>query len=110
MTKNKESSHLGWRFDNSYARLPEFFYSKQSPAPVASPQLVLLNHSLAVQLGLNIEELTGEKGAEIFAGNQLPEGAFLLLKPMQVINMVIFTMLGDGRFLLGEQVTPQGKI
>ena len=38
------------------------FYSKQSPAPVASPQLVLLNYSLAAQLGLNIEELTGEKG------------------------------------------------
>ena len=100
MTKNKESSHLGWIFDNSYARLPEFFYSKQSPAPVASPQLVLLNHSLAVQLGLNIEELTGEKGAEIFAGNQLPEGAFPLAQAYAGHQYGHFTMLGDGRAVL----------
>lgn len=110
MTKNKESSHLGWNFDNSYARLPEFFYSKQSPAPVASPQLVLLNYSLAAQLGLNIEELTGEKGAEIFAGNQLPEGAFPLAQAYAGHQYGHFTMLGDGRaVLLGEQVTPQGE-
>ena len=30
-------------FDNSYARLPERFFVRQSPTPVAAPRLIRIN-------------------------------------------------------------------
>jgi serine/tyrosine/threonine adenylyltransferase len=49
------SDKIGWNLDNSYARLPESFYSRLNPTPVSSPELVILNHSLARALGLDPE-------------------------------------------------------
>ena len=43
----------GLPFDNSYARLPERFYARLAPTPVAAPRLVKLNQALAQQLGLD---------------------------------------------------------
>ena len=40
-------------FDNSYARLPERFYARLAPTPVAAPRLVKLNTALAAALGLD---------------------------------------------------------
>ena len=40
-------------FDNSYARLPERFYARRPPTPVAAPRLVRLNRPLAEELGLD---------------------------------------------------------
>lgn len=40
-------TELGWKLDNSYAHLPELFYSKQNPTPVYSPELVVFNYRLA---------------------------------------------------------------
>ena len=39
-------------FDNSYASLPERFYARQAPTPVAGPRLIRLNEPLARQLYL----------------------------------------------------------
>ena len=36
-------SSVGWRFDNSYARLPEIMLSQISPVPVKTPKLIILN-------------------------------------------------------------------
>ena len=36
-----------WNFDNTYTRLPEKFFSYIEPFPVKSPELVILNSSLA---------------------------------------------------------------
>lgn len=54
MTKNNEA---GWNLDNSYTTLPQSFYTEIPPTPVSSPELVKLNHSLAISLGFNPEEL-----------------------------------------------------
>ncbi|OCA92104.1 protein adenylyltransferase SelO [Pseudobacillus wudalianchiensis] len=107
MTKSKET---GWSFDNSYARLPKLFFSSTNPTPVQSPQLVILNHSLAVSLGLKVDELQSKEGVEVFAGNQIPEGASPLAQAYAGHQFGHFTMLGDGRaVLLGEQITPDGE-
>src|SRR5690606_37869216 len=45
----------GWRFDNSYARLPPAFLAKQDATPVREPRLVLLNGDLCRRLGLDAE-------------------------------------------------------
>jgi len=101
---------VGWNFDNSYTRLPNFFFSKQMPNTVKAPELVVFNHSLARQLGLNEEDLQNEKGASVFAGNTIPEGADPLAQAYAGHQFGHFTMLGDGRaILLGEQITPEGK-
>ncbi|MGD6890993.1 protein adenylyltransferase SelO [Bacillus mobilis] len=107
MTKNNEA---GWNLDNSYTTLPQSFYTEIPPTPVSSPELVKLNHSLAISLGFNPEELKKEAEIAIFAGNALPEGAHPLAQAYAGHQFGHFNMLGDGRALLiGEQITPSGK-
>jgi len=110
MANHKASSPTGWNFDNSYARLPELFHTKQEPSPVPAPKLVALNERLAAELGLDAEALRAGEGAEVFAGNRVPEGAEPLAQAYAGHQFGHFTMLGDGRaLLLGEQMTPSGQ-
>ncbi|CAB1075604.1 hypothetical protein JY97_10255 [Alkalispirochaeta odontotermitis] len=100
----------GWKFDNSYARLPEAFHSRLNPVPVRMPKLVIFNAELARFLGLNPAVLKGDEGAAVFSGNRIPQGAEPLAQAYAGHQFGSFTMLGDGRaILLGEQVTPQGE-
>ncbi len=100
----------GWKFDNSYARLPEAFYVRLNPVPVRTPKLVIFNAALAQSLGLDPDALAGDAGAAVFSGNNIPEGAEPLAQAYAGHQFGFFTMLGDGRaILLGEQVTPQGE-
>jgi uncharacterized protein YdiU (UPF0061 family) len=100
----------GWKFDNSYARLPEAFYVQLNPVPVRTPKLVVFNGALAQFLGLKPDTLKGDEGAAVFSGNKIPEGAEPLAQAYAGHQFGSFTMLGDGRaILLGEQVTPKGE-
>ena len=36
-------SKIGWRFDNTYSKLPDTMMSKLAPIPVKKPELVILN-------------------------------------------------------------------
>jgi uncharacterized protein YdiU (UPF0061 family) len=100
----------GWRFDNSYARLPEAFYARQDPVPVREPKPVILNRALAESLGLQPDALAGDEGAALFAGNRLPSGAEPIAQAYAGHQFGAFTMLGDGRaILLGEHLTPDGR-
>jgi serine/tyrosine/threonine adenylyltransferase len=106
----KELSGSGWNFDNSYARLPQTFFTAQNPAPVHSPKIAVFNKPLATSLGLNTESLQSEDGAALFAGNKIPDGASPLAQAYAGHQFGHFTMLGDGRaVLLGEQITPTGE-
>ena len=58
-----------WPFDNSYARLPERFYARLAPTPVAAPRLVKLNRRWPLQLGLD-PELLASAGGRRGAGRQ----------------------------------------
>lgn len=108
--ERNELKGAGWKFDNSYSRLPESFFSKQDPTPVRSPELVILNEPLADSLGLNARELESDEGVAVFAGNQVPQGASPLAQAYAGHQFGHFTMLGDGRtLLLGEQITTAGK-
>ena len=104
------TNNTGWKFDNSYARLPDSFYKKTEPTAVSTPKLVVLNESLAESLGLNPHQLDSDVGVAIFAGNRLPEEAEPLAQAYAGHQFGHFTMLGDGRaVLLGEQITPEGN-
>ena len=47
------NNKIGWRFDNTYSKLPSSMLAKLSPTPVKAPELVILNHSLSKVLGLD---------------------------------------------------------
>jgi len=98
-------------FDNSYARLPERFYARLAPTPVASPRLVKLNVPLARELGLDPQALASPDGVAMLAGNRVPPGADPLSQAYaghQFGGLV--PQLGDGRaILLGEVVGRDGK-
>jgi len=59
-----------FQFDNSYARLPEGFFSKAEPASVEAVQLLLFNEALADQLGIERDGATEEALAQVFSGQR----------------------------------------
>lgn len=110
MTNRHEIIEMVWNLDNSYARLPQTFFSSVKPTSVSSPKLVILNHFLATSLGLSSQALQSNDGAAIFGGNRIPEGASPLAQAYAGHQFGHFTMLGDGRaILIGEQITPVGE-
>jgi uncharacterized protein YdiU (UPF0061 family) len=110
MTEKTAIIETGWNFENSYARLPESFFTRLNPTPVGSPKLIILNHPLAASLGLNVQALQSSDGEAVLAGNRIPEGALPLAQAYAGHQFGHFTMLGDGRALLiGEQITPSGE-
>lgn len=98
-------------FDNSYARLPARFFAAQAPTPVPHPELIALNVELAEELGLDAQALGGVEGAEIFAGNRLPEGAEPIAQAYAAHQFGHWVpQLGDGRaVLLGEVNGANGR-
>ncbi|MDB5375278.1 MAG: hypothetical protein JWP04_3920 [Belnapia sp.] len=95
-------------FDTSYTRLPDRFFARLEPRPVAAPRLIRLNTALAEELGLDAKQLASPEGVAMLAGNDLPEGsAALAYAGHQFGNFV--PQLGDGRaLLLGEVVDRKG--
>ncbi|MDO6849908.1 YdiU family protein [Priestia megaterium] len=107
MTNQKET---GWNLRNSYAELPNIFFTPLDPNPVSSPKIVKFNDSLAASLGLQKEQLQSQEGVSVLAGNSVPKGAFPLAQAYAGHQFGHFNMLGDGRaMLIGEQVTPSGE-
>ncbi len=70
-----ESRSPGWNLDHSYATLPGVFHTRVHPTAVRAPRLVVLNHALASDLGLDLAALPDAEAAALFAGNVLPAGA-----------------------------------
>ena len=101
---------IGWRFDNSYSKLPESFISKTTPTPVKSPKLIILNDKLAKELNLNFSLLDKKKLSDLFSGNSLPEGSNAISQAYAGHQFGHFTMLGDGRaVLMGEHISKNNE-
>ncbi|WP_310602341.1 protein adenylyltransferase SelO [Anaerosporobacter sp.] len=98
------------KLENTYATLPEAFYTKQYPSKVPSPKLVIWNNLLGEELGENLDFLKQKQGIEILAGNRIVEGTTPIAQAYAGHQFGHFTMLGDGRaVLLGEYVTGKGE-
>ena len=97
-------------FDNSYARLPQEFYTRQLPTPVSAPGLIRVNHALALHLGIDPLWLQSAAGVQIVAGNSILTGA----EPIATVYAGHQfggwnPQLGDGRaILLGELIGENG--
>lgn len=94
-------------FDNSYAALPDGFYTRTTPTPVADPRLLAFNADLAASLGIDAGP---DDLAFILGGNELPQGAAPLAQLYAGHQFGNYNpQLGDGRaILLGEVVDSQG--
>src|SRR5271167_4724386 len=101
-----DSHSVRFSFENTYARLPEHFYARLDPTPVAAPRLVKVNGELARKLGLDPDALANARGVEILAGNCVTEGAEPLAIAYAGHQFGYFVaQLGDGRAnLLGEVI------
>jgi len=95
---------------SSYAALPERFFARIAPTPVAGPRLVKLNHALAAQLNLSLADLDADALAGMFSGNTLPVGAVPIAMAYAGHQFGHFVpQLGDGRaILLGEMCDRAG--
>src|ERR1700728_2288164 len=109
-TSNSDRQAVRLGFDNTYARLPERFYARVSPTPVATPRLVKLNLELARSLQLDPHALASEQGVQVLAGNLVAEGSEPLALAYAGHQFGYFVpQLGDGRAnLLGEVIGPDG--
>jgi len=103
-------NNYGFKFDNTYANLPEIMATKLSPVAVKKPELVILNHDLANSLGLDFSKHSDQENAEIFSGNKLIDGSLPLAQAYCGHQFGHFVMLGDGRaILLGEHIDPKNQ-
>ena len=99
------------RFDNSYARLPQAFYTRLAPTALPEPYAVVFNPAAAKLIGLEASQAGRAEFTEIFAGNRLLTG----MEPLAAVYAghqfgVFVPQLGDGRaILLGEAVGSQGR-
>jgi uncharacterized protein YdiU (UPF0061 family) len=99
-----------FRFENSYADLPERFYARLDPTPVAAPALVHVNTGLARRLGIDPDALIAPNGVAVLAGNRVPPGSTPIALAYAGHQFGHFVpQLGDGRaILLGEVVDRDG--
>ena len=99
---------LPW--EATYAALPEGFYARVEPTPVARPQWVRLNQGLARELGMDPDPLAAPEALAVFAGNCIPVGAEPIAQAYAGHQFGHFVpQLGDGRaLLLGELVDQHG--
>lgn len=102
--------NIGWNFDNSYTLLPKQLISKVLPTTVKNPNIIIINHSLAQQLGLNFSSLNNNQLARLFTGNDIPEGSDPLAQAYAGHQFGHLVILGDGRaIVLGEHITPTNQ-
>lgn len=106
-----DSNTVGWRFENTYARLPDVLFAPAIPMTVRAPRVSILNHRLADELGLTLGVMSLEAAGALFAGQDLPVGCRPIAQAYAGHQFGGFTMLGDGRaILLGEHRTPSGRL
>lgn len=98
-------------FDNTYAHDLEGFHVPAQPAKVPAPSLLFFNHGLARELGLDLAGIDDQPLAEMFSGNQLPDGTEPIAQAYAGHQFGQFSpQLGDGRALLiGEVLDARGQ-
>jgi uncharacterized protein YdiU (UPF0061 family) len=98
-------------FDNTYVRLPDRFFARVLPAKVRAPRMIAYNRKLADELGADLTRLESPEGAEVLAGNVVPDGADPIALAYAGHQFGVFVpQLGDGRaILLGEVVGKDGR-
>ena len=94
------------KFNNTYDKNPNLFYSQVRADNLSNPQLILFNYDLAFELtGINFNKYSQKELAEYFSGQDTSIKSIALAYSGHQFGQLNPT-LGDGRaMLLGEIVT-----
>jgi serine/tyrosine/threonine adenylyltransferase len=96
---------------SSYASLPERFFARVQPTPVAAPGLIKLNRALASDLNLDLSGLDAPALANLFSGNVLPQGSVPIAMVYAGHQFGHFVpQLGDGRAILIGEMRDRGGV
>ncbi|MHB8476974.1 MAG: protein adenylyltransferase SelO [Steroidobacteraceae bacterium] len=96
---------------SSYADLPERFYARIRPTPVAQPRLLEFNRPLCAELRLDVGDLDSQALAGIYSGNVLPQGLVPIATAYAGHQFGQFVpQLGDGRAILLGEAQDQGGV
>ena len=95
---------------SSYAGLPERFFARILPTPVAAPRILKFNHSLGADLGLDGADRDTAALGGLYSGNVLPPGLAPIAMAYAGHQFGHFVpQLGDGRaIVLGESLDSAG--
>ncbi|HEX5632776.1 MAG TPA: YdiU family protein [Gemmatimonadales bacterium] len=101
----------GLRFDNAYARLPDAFFARVEPTPIAGARLLHFNDQAAALLDLDPEEAARADAVEYLAGARPLPGAEPVAQRYAGHQFGQYVPeLGDDRaILLGEVVNDAGE-
>lgn len=111
-SKDTQQKQAYFPFIQTFVQLGEPFFVAQKPTQVKDPQVKMLNHSLAIDLGLDFSAFDQSELAAIFSGNLLTD----LSNPISMAYAghqfgYFVPQLGDGRtILLGELLDCNGKV
>lgn len=96
------------RFARELAEMAVPWQAEEAP----EPQLLVLNDTLAAELGLDFRYLRSAEGIRLLAGNHVPEGATPVAQAYAGHQFGGYSpLLGDGRaLLLGELTDPRGNV
>ena len=99
-------------FQNSFASLPDAFFTRLAPTPLPEPYLVAVSKPAAALVGLDPANFSHQDFAAIFAGNRILDGAEPLAAVYSGHQFGNWAgQLGDGRaILLGELATAAGPM
>jgi len=98
------------KFEYTYSELPDSLYTLMKTKPFPHAKLVIFNHQLAKELGLETENLNEQQLLDRVLGHDLPSLAKPLAQAYAGHQFGHFNLLGDGRALLvGEIVTPANQ-
>ncbi len=97
-------------FSNSFAKLPEDFYSVVRPTSISTAQYVSVNRAAGQLIGLPEGALNSDEFLSLMACSALPEQAQPLASVYSGHQFGSYNpKLGDGRALLLGEITHQGK-
>lgn len=96
--------------EKTYTSLPNTFFQSIKPTPVASPNVVFWNESLANEFMFENWKKQDVATAQFFSGTSLPDGLEPFAQAYAGHQFGHFTMLGDGRtIVLGEFQNRNGE-
>ncbi len=111
-SKETQQKHPYFPFIQTFVQLGDPFFVAQKPTQVKDPHVKMLNHNLAIDLGLDFSAFKQSELAAIFSGNLLTD----LSNPISMAYAGhqfghFVPQLGDGRaILLGELLDCNGKV
>lgn len=110
--ETKSAVFLGVQLNNQYANLDPLLSRKVIPTPVAAPQWILTNDSLANDLNLSTVDLQSDETLAYLAGNQVIPNSTPVAQAYAGHQFGYFNpQLGDGRaILLGELDGPNSTL